>query len=48
MTLFFMISQAKLLKGGVEYDITFDHTLYTETDPESFDGVDGRCNFEPV
>ena len=23
---------------GVENDVTFDHTLYTETDPESFGG----------
>ena len=26
-------------KGGVENEITFDHTLYTGADPESFGGV---------
>ena len=26
--------------GGVENDITFDHTLYTGADPESVGGVD--------
>ena len=31
--------------GGVfENDVTFDHTLYTEADPENFGG--GWCNFE--
>ena len=30
--------------GGVENDITFDHTLYTGTDPESFGGVDVILN----
>ena len=29
--------------GGVENDITFDHTLYTGADPESFGG---GSNFE--
>ena len=24
--------------GGVENDVTFDHTLYTGVDPESFGG----------
>ena len=24
--------------GEVENDVTFDHTLYTEADPESFGG----------
>ena len=27
---------------GVENDITFDHTLYTGADPQSFGGVDVR------
>ena len=31
---------------GVENDVTFDHTLYAETDPESFGGA--GCNFELV
>ena len=25
--------------GGIENDITFDHTLYTGADPKSFSGV---------
>ena len=29
---------------GVENDITFDHTLYTGADPESFGGVDVILN----
>ena len=40
-------SVARILQWGVEKDTSFDHTLYTEADPESFGGVDGRCNFEP-
>ena len=31
-------------EGGVENDITFDHTLYTEADPQSFGGVDVFLN----
>ena len=27
-------------EGGVEDDITFDHTLYTGADPQSFGGVE--------
>ena len=27
--------------GGVENDVTFDHTLYTGVDPESFGGGGG-------
>ena len=30
--------------GGVENDVTFDHTLYTEADPESFDVGDVILN----
>ena len=29
---------------GVENDITFDHALYTEADPQSFGGVDVFLN----
>ena len=29
---------------GVENDITFDHTMYTGADPESFGGVDVILN----
>ena len=29
---------------GVENDITFDHTFYTEADPESLGGVDVFLN----
>ena len=33
------------MRGGeVENDFTFDHTLYTEADPESFGGVDVTLN----
>ena len=34
-------SVARILQCGerVENDITFDYTLYTEADPESFGGV---------
>ena len=39
-------SEARILqwKGGVENDITFDYTLYTGADPESFGGVDVILN----
>ena len=30
--------------GGVENDVTFDHTLYTGADPESLGGVDETLN----
>ena len=33
-----------LLWGGFENDITFDHTLYTGADPQSFGGVDVILN----
>ena len=33
--------------GRVESDITFDHTLYTGADPESFGGVDNAKTFRP-
>ena len=32
------------MKGGFENDITFDHTLYAEADPQSFGGVDAFLN----
>ena len=31
---------------GVENDVTFDHKLYTEAEPESFGGEE--CNFELI
>ena len=31
-------------EGGVENDITFDHTMYIGVDPESFGGVDAILN----
>ena len=39
-------SVARILQwgGGVENDVTFDHTLYTGADPESFGGVDVILN----
>ena len=37
-------SVAKFCDGGVENDFTFDHTLYTGADPESFSGVDVILN----
>ena len=42
----FITSVAKILQwgGGLENDITFNHTLYTEADPESFGGVDVILN----
>ena len=30
--------------GGVENDITFEHTLYTGADPKRFGGVDVILN----
>ena len=30
--------------GGVENDVTFDHTLYTGVDPENFGGGDASLN----
>ena len=30
--------------GGVDNDVTFDHTLYTEADPESLGGEDVILN----
>ena len=30
--------------GGVENDVTFNHTLYTEADPERFGGGDVILN----
>ena len=30
--------------GKFENDITFDHTMYTGADPESFDAVDVNLN----
>ena len=32
------------MSGGVENDITFDHTLYTGADPEKFGEVDVILN----
>ena len=32
------------MRGGVENDITFDHTLYAEADPECFGGIDVILN----
>ena len=32
------------MREGVENDITFDHTFYTEADPQSFGGVDVFLN----
>ena len=30
--------------GGLENDVTFNHTLYTEADPEGFRGEDVILN----
>ena len=38
-------SVARILQWGeVKNDITFDHTLYTKADPESFGGADVILN----
>ena len=38
-------SVARILQWrGFENDITFDYTLYTGTDPESFGGIDVFLN----
>ena len=33
------------MRGRVENDVTFDHTLYTGADPESFDEGDVILNW---
>ena len=33
-----------MVGGGVENDFTFDYTLYTGADPESFGGVHVNLN----
>ena len=32
------------MRGGVENDMTLDHTLYTEAEAQSFGGVDEFLN----
>ena len=45
LPIFSDISVARISQWGVENDVTFDHTLYTGADPESFGGVHVILNY---